>query len=173
MVMRPDEYTFRRRFISALREPLRQEVLKQGLNPEKSTIGQLYKLANTIEEATRYNQGTRRAEGIGTIPSMTQRPIVSKSNALSHSVCKSTPVLQLVSQPTQHSCQMNVVWHEHRTAPAVPTTKNTPSRSGDISQPPVTMGDCPPRHNNVVCVMSVAKPVTSNQTALKLKAVYG
>ena len=72
MVMQPDEYTFRRRFISALQEPLRQEVLKQGLNPEKSTINQLYKLANAIEEATRYNQGTRRTEGIGTIPSMTQ-----------------------------------------------------------------------------------------------------
>ena len=42
MVMRPDEYTFHRRFISALQEPLRQEVLKQGLNPEKSTIGQLF-----------------------------------------------------------------------------------------------------------------------------------
>ena len=78
MVMRPDEYTFCRRFISALREPLRQEVLKQGLNPEKSTIGQLYKLANAIQEATRYNQGTRRTEGISVIPSTTQRPIVSK-----------------------------------------------------------------------------------------------
>ena len=54
MVMRPDEYTFRRRFILALREPLRQEVLKQGLNPEKSSIGQLYELANAIEEAMRY-----------------------------------------------------------------------------------------------------------------------
>ena len=72
MVMQPDEYTFCRRFISALRDLLRQEVLKQGLNPEKSTIGQLYKLANAIEEAPRYKQGTHRAEGIGTIPSMTQ-----------------------------------------------------------------------------------------------------
>ena len=93
MVMRPDEYTFRRRFILALQEPLRQEVLKQGLNPEKSTIGQLYELANAIEEAMRYNQGTRRTEGISIIPSKTQRPIVSKPNALNHSVRKSTPVI--------------------------------------------------------------------------------
>ena len=133
MVMRPDEYTFHKRFISALQEPLRQEILKQGLNPEKSTIGQLYELANAIEEATRYNQGTRRAEGIGTIPSMTQQPIVSKSNALNHPVHKPMPVLQPVSQPTQLSHQMNVVQHKHRTAPAVPTTKNTPSWSGNIS----------------------------------------
>ena len=93
MVMRPDEYTFRRRFISALREPLRQEILKQGLNPEKSTMSQLYELANAIEEATRYNQGTRRTEGISIIPSMTQRPIVSKPNTLNHSVRKLTPVI--------------------------------------------------------------------------------
>ena len=73
-------------------------------------LQQLYELTNTIEEATRYNQGTRRAEGIGTIPPMTQRPIVSKSNALSHSVRKPTPVLRPASQPTQHSRQMNVVW---------------------------------------------------------------
>ena len=65
MIMRPDEYTFRRRFILALREPLRQEVLKQGLNPEKSTINQLYELANVIEEATRYNCR-------GTVTPMTQ-----------------------------------------------------------------------------------------------------
>ena len=65
MVMQPDKYTFHR-------EPLRQEVLKQGLDPEKSTISQLYELVNAIEEATRYNQGTRRTEGIGTIPSTTQ-----------------------------------------------------------------------------------------------------
>ena len=103
MVMRPDEYTFCRRFISALQEPLRQEVLKQGLNPEKSTISQLYKLANAIEEATRYNQGTHRTEGIGTIPSTTQQSVVSKPIALNQSVRKLTPVAPPVSQPTQHS----------------------------------------------------------------------
>ena len=109
MVMRPDEYTFRRRFILALGEPLRQEVLKQGLNPEKSTINQLYELANTTEEVTRYNQGTRRTEGISIIPSMTQRPIVSKPNALNHSACKSMPVIRPAPQSNPHSRSVNVV----------------------------------------------------------------
>ena len=36
---------------------MRQEVLKQGLNSEKSTIGQLYELANAIEEAMMAIQG--------------------------------------------------------------------------------------------------------------------
>ena len=151
MVMRPDKYTFCRRFILALQEPLRQEVLKQGLNPEKSTISQLYELANAIEEATRYNQGTRRTEGIGTIPSTTQRSVVSKPIALNQSVHKPTPVKHLVSQPTQHSRLVNVIRHEHRTAPAVPTSKNTPYWSSNLSRPPVVTGDRSATHNNVVC----------------------
>ena len=151
MVMRPDEYTFHRRFILALREPLRQEVLKQGLNPEKSTIGQLYELTNVIEEATRYNQGTCRTEGIGTIPSMTQRSVVLKPTALSQSVHKPMPATRLASQSNQHSHPVNIVWHEHRTVPAVPVTKNTPSRSGNMPRPPVTTGDRPLTHSNIVC----------------------
>ena len=151
MVMQPDEYTFHRRFVSALQELLRQEVLQQGLNPEKSTISQLYELVNAIEETTRYNQGTRRTEGIGTIPSMTQQSVVLKPLALNQSVRKPMPVIRPASQPTQHSCPVNVAWHEHRTAPAVPTNKNTPYWSGSMSRPPVVTGDRPSTHNNIVC----------------------
>ena len=75
----------------------------QGLNPEKSTISQLYELANTIEEAMRYNQGTRRTEGIGTILSTTQQSVVSKPITLNQSVRKLTPVTHPALQPTQHS----------------------------------------------------------------------
>ena len=103
IVMRPDKYTFHRRFISALREPLRQEVLKQGLNPDKSTISQLYELTNAIEEATRYNQGTRKTEGMGTIPSTTQQSVVSKPITLNQSVRKPTPMTRPVPQSSQHS----------------------------------------------------------------------
>ena len=116
---------------------LYEEVLKQGLNPEKSTISQLYELANAIEEATRYNQGTCRTEGISIIPSTTQQLIVSKPIALNQSVCKPTPVTCLASQLTQHSRPVNVVRHEPRTALAVPTNKNTPYRGGNTSRPPV------------------------------------
>ena len=104
-----------------------------------------------IEKATRYNQGTHRAEGIGTIPSMTQQPIVSKPIALNQSVHKLMPVTCLASQPTQHSQLVNVVQHEHRTAPAVPTSKNTPYRSSNLLRPPVVTGDRSATHNNVVC----------------------
>jgi hypothetical protein len=52
MIMQPDAYTFRKRFVAALREPLQNEVLKRGFNAEFSTIEQLYKTACMLEEAT-------------------------------------------------------------------------------------------------------------------------
>jgi hypothetical protein len=57
MIQQPDEYTLRRQFVSALRETLRNEVLKKGYNTETSSLDTLCDTARTIEEASRYNQG--------------------------------------------------------------------------------------------------------------------
>ena len=57
IVYPPDIYTFRKWFVSALRDLLRNEVLKKGYNTEFSTIDQLYETACMIEEASRYNHG--------------------------------------------------------------------------------------------------------------------
>ena len=57
MIHLPDIYTFRKRFVSALRDSLCNEVLKKGYNSEFSTIDQLYETARMIEEASRYNHG--------------------------------------------------------------------------------------------------------------------
>ena len=57
MIHLPNIYTFRMRFISALCDSLRNEVLKKGYNAEFSTINQLYKTAHMIEEASHYNHG--------------------------------------------------------------------------------------------------------------------
>jgi hypothetical protein len=62
MIQQPDEYTLRRRFVSALRETLRNEVLKKGFNAETSSLDALCDTARMIEEASRYNQGMRQAE---------------------------------------------------------------------------------------------------------------
>ena len=40
MIHMPDVYTFRKQFVSALRDSLRNEVLKKGYNAEFSTINQ-------------------------------------------------------------------------------------------------------------------------------------
>ena len=57
MIHPPDVYTFHKQFISALRNSLRNEVLKKGYNAEFSTIDQLYETARMIEEASCYNHG--------------------------------------------------------------------------------------------------------------------
>ena len=55
MIHPPDVYMFCKQFISALRDSLRNDVLKKGYNAEFSTIDQLYETAHMIEEASRYN----------------------------------------------------------------------------------------------------------------------
>ena len=57
MIHPPDVYTFHKRFISALHDLLRNEVLKKGYNSEFGTIDQLYETAHMIEEAFCYNHG--------------------------------------------------------------------------------------------------------------------
>ena len=57
MIHLPDVYMFCKWFVSALRDLLRNEVLKKGYNAEFSTINQLYETAHMIEEAACYNHG--------------------------------------------------------------------------------------------------------------------
>jgi Ty3 transposon capsid-like protein len=59
MIQQPDNCTHRQRFVSALRETLRNEVLKKGYNAETSSLDALCDTARMIEEASRYNQGMR------------------------------------------------------------------------------------------------------------------
>jgi hypothetical protein len=66
MIQQPDEYTLRQRFVSALRKTMRNEVLKMGYNAETSSLDALCDTARMIEEASRYNQGMRRAEAANT-----------------------------------------------------------------------------------------------------------
>ena len=57
MIHLPNVYMFHKRFVSALHDSLRNEVLKKGYNAEFSTIDQLYETARMIEEASHYNHG--------------------------------------------------------------------------------------------------------------------
>jgi hypothetical protein len=59
MIQQPDKYTLWRRFVPALRETLRNEVLKKGYNVETSSLDVLCNTACMIEEASGYNQGMR------------------------------------------------------------------------------------------------------------------
>ena len=72
MIRLPDVYTFRKWFVSALRDSLRNEVLKKGYNAKFSTINQLYETAHMIEEASRYNHRMQCAKNTHTAVSNTK-----------------------------------------------------------------------------------------------------
>ena len=52
-----DIYTFRKQFVSALHNTLRNEVLKKGYTVEFSTIEQLFEATQMIVDASRYHIG--------------------------------------------------------------------------------------------------------------------
>ena len=72
MIHPPNVYTFGKRFVSALRDLLCNEVLKKGYNTEFSTINQLYETACMIEEASHYNHGMQCTENAHTAASNTK-----------------------------------------------------------------------------------------------------
>ena len=72
MIHPPNVYMFRKWFISALHDSLRNEVLKKGYNAEFSTIDQLYETARMIEEASHYNHGMQCMENAHTTASNTK-----------------------------------------------------------------------------------------------------
>ena len=72
MIHPPDIYTFRKWFVSALRDSLCNEVLKKGYNAEFSTINQLYETARMIEEASHYNHRMQCAKNTHTATSNTK-----------------------------------------------------------------------------------------------------
>src|SRR6266481_1666203 len=62
MVQQPDEYTQRKCFLAALREPLRREVLTRGHTAEFSQMAELVLTAEKIEDAVHYDMGTQPVE---------------------------------------------------------------------------------------------------------------
>ena len=54
MVHPPDAYTFRRRFLEALRPSISTKVLELGYNAERHDLQQLYTTAKQLDEAKLY-----------------------------------------------------------------------------------------------------------------------
>src|SRR6266481_1147151 len=75
MVQRPDKYMQRKRFLAALREPLRREVLTRGHTAEFSQMAELVLTAEKIEDAVRYDMGTWPVEVYRSSHAVPCRPI--------------------------------------------------------------------------------------------------
>ena len=62
MVQKPDDYTQRKWFLAALRDPLHREVLTQGHTAEFSHMVDLVSTASQVEDAMQYDMGARQSE---------------------------------------------------------------------------------------------------------------
>jgi hypothetical protein len=75
MIMPPNAYTFRKRFVAALHESLQNEVLKQGFNAKFSIIDQLYETARMLEEAMCYHHGMHHPENVQSMSSQPHKSV--------------------------------------------------------------------------------------------------
>ena len=62
IVQKLDNYTQRKRFLVALCDPLRREVLTRGHTTEFSRMVDLVSTASQVEDAMQYNMGARQSE---------------------------------------------------------------------------------------------------------------
>ena len=62
MVQKLDDYTQRKQFLAALRNPLRREVLMRGHTAEFSCMVDLVSTASQVEDTMRYDMGARQSE---------------------------------------------------------------------------------------------------------------
>ena len=62
MVQYPDDYSFRRRLISALRPSLQKEVLRRGITAEFSSMQDILEKAKDVEDSSRYDIGSRMSQ---------------------------------------------------------------------------------------------------------------
>ena len=139
MIHPPDVYTFRKWFVSALRDLLRNEVLKKGYNAEFSTIDQLYETARMIEEASCYNHGMRHAENTHTAASNT-KPAAHKTLL---------PMVQLrtvvgrenVVHCTQPMCTYHTPKPEQKTVQVKDSSTKLSYRQKPLPQPPKREGN--------------------------------
>ena len=59
MVQYPDDYSFRRQLIAALRPSLQKEVLRRGITVEFSSMQDILEKAKDIEDSSRYDIGSQ------------------------------------------------------------------------------------------------------------------
>ncbi|KIJ28410.1 hypothetical protein M422DRAFT_270268 [Sphaerobolus stellatus SS14] len=105
MIELPDAYSYRRRFMSALKNKIRDQVLKNGLTPEFSKIDELIEEAVKLDNAKHYTSGYNSNYGSS---------YLHKTAAVEHSHAQHTTTQNRSSNPNagssnQHKSGSNTV----------------------------------------------------------------
>jgi Zinc knuckle len=146
-------YTFCKRFIAALCEPLRNEVLKRGFNAEFSTIEQLYETARILEDATCYHHGMHCPESMQSTSSQPHKSVTYRPAG--PVTVSSRPVPQIrapLTLPAQ-SRTMSAPRPEPWTTGSGLNPNNYPQRGNNAHKPPRNAGGDRVNNigSNVVC----------------------
>jgi Zinc knuckle len=153
MIMQPDAYTFRKRFIMALRKPLQNEVLKRGFNAEFSTIEHLYETARMLEEATQYHHGMHRSENMQSMSSQPYKSVTYRSASPVTASSRPVPQIRVPLTLPAHSQTVSVLRPEPRTTGSGPNPNNYPQWGNNTYEPPANAGGNRANNigSNVVC----------------------
>jgi hypothetical protein len=155
MIMQPDAYTFRKRFVVALHKPLRNEVLKRGFNAEFSTIKQLYKTACMLEEATRYHHGMCHPENVQSTSSQPYKSVTYRPAGLVTAISRPVPQVRVAPTLPAHSRTVSAPRPEPWTTGSGLNPNNYP-QWGNTSDPQTQVA----MEQTTLCATNVASQVT-------------
>ncbi|KIJ37630.1 hypothetical protein M422DRAFT_259992 [Sphaerobolus stellatus SS14] len=154
MIKLPDVYSYRRRFMNALKPDIREQVLKKGFTPEFSSINELVDEAVTLDNAKCYTSGYNSNHGSS---------YLQKAATTEHSHAQHTTT-QNKSSTNQNAGSSNQHKSGNKTIQNCQTTQSLSTGGGDVRVNP-TYGKNPAKPGN-----TVNKPTQSNPIRTASKA---
>ena len=128
MVQYPDNYSFRRQLIAALRPSLQKEVLRRGIIVEFSSMQDILEKAKDIEDSLHYDIRSR----------MSVETVHSSAYANQSMVKSSKEMIEVAPKGTTGQIRMNrqvaqPIWKTSSNTHKIPeTTGKQPSKEGEL-----------------------------------------
>ncbi|KIJ44598.1 hypothetical protein M422DRAFT_251877 [Sphaerobolus stellatus SS14] len=153
MVELPDVYSYRRRFMNALKPSIREEVLGKGFTAEFSKINELVEQAVIVDNAKRYTLGYNSNHS----SVLANKPAIADHRRAQHPTTLNRSSNQNASSSNQHRSGSNTVQNR-------PTTQSLSTGGGYVRNNNPTYSRNPVRPGNTVNRPTQSNP---NRTAAK------
>ncbi|KIJ38263.1 hypothetical protein M422DRAFT_259176 [Sphaerobolus stellatus SS14] len=153
MVELPDVYSYRRRFINALKPSIREEVLGKGFTAEFSKIDELVEQAVIVDNAKRYTSGYNSNHS----SVLANKPAMADHRCAQHPTTLNRSSNQNAGSSNQHRSGSNTVQNR-------PTTQSLSTGGGNVRNNNPTYSRNPVRPGNTVNRSTQSNP---NRTAVK------